>query len=154
MEDYKKLAEEASLLMKGADHLIYVTYPVVKDPKMLMGIMKNIYNSSLKAIDALLAYERSYKRIPIYTEDFYGNLELVKTYCLAKYSLPREFIQIMKDIKEILEEHQKSPVEFRRNDNFIICSDNYRLKSIDVNKVKAYLAGTKPFVEKTARLIK
>lgn len=154
MEDYKKLAQEALMLMKGADHLTYVTYPMVNDSKMLLGIVKNIHDASLKAMAAILSYERMYRRLPVYAEDFYGDLELVKAHCIPRYSLPREFIQIMKDIKQLLEEQKKSPVEFRRKDKFVICSDNYRLKSVDLNKVKTYLTGTKPFVEKVARVVK
>lgn len=153
MENYKKLAQDAVLLMKGADHLIYVTYPMIKDSKMLLGIIKNIYDASLKAMDSILIYERTYKRLPVYAEDFYGNLDLIKLHCMPKYSLPREFIQIIKDIKELLNDHKKSPVEFRRKDSFVIASENYKLRSVDINKVKAYLAGTKPFVEKIARVV-
>ena len=73
--------------------------------------------------------------------------------CLDKYDLSREGFLVLKDLKEILDEHSKSTVEFRRKDSFVICSDNFRLKTLNLVRVKDLIYKSKPFIEKANRMI-
>ena len=68
MEPFELQLEEAKKALKTADHLAYITYPLVTDNKIMLLIAENLYTSVIKAIDAFLNYDRYYKRIPIVPE--------------------------------------------------------------------------------------
>lgn len=153
MEKHEELIKDANKLINTADHFIYTTYPMLKETKLLLTIVKNIHDASVKAMDSVLEYERLYKRISDYPDDFNTKLEILKTKCMRKYSLPREFIQTIRDVRMIVKEHKQSPIEFSRYDKLIICSEDFRTKSISLTEVKGYLSTAKPFIQKTNRVV-
>ncbi len=53
----------------------------------------------------------------------------------------------MQDIKDIIIQHKKSPVEFTRKDSFVICSDDYQMKTISLDKMKNYILHSKSFIQ-------
>ena len=56
---------------------------------------------------------------------------------------------MLKEIKDIIVQHRRSPVEFVRKDRFVICSDNYRIKTISIDQIKDYIAKAKNFIQLT-----
>jgi len=153
MEEYNILMKESLQLLNTADHLAYMTYPMLDDPKLLITIVKNLYNALMKSVEAILIYERTYKRIPGFTDSYSDKMHMFRETCLDKYDLSREGFLVLKDLKEILDEHSKSTVEFRRKDSFVICSDNFRLKTLNLVRVKDLIYKSKPFIEKANRMI-
>jgi len=154
MEKLKLLVEEANNTFKKADHLAYITYPVVKETKLLYIIVENLYAALMKGVEAVLCYERYYKRIPPTIGGFNTELELFKDECIKRYNINRDCILLMTDLKKIIEARKRSPMEFTKNDKFVICSEDYKLKTLDIQKVKAYVDGTRTFIEKVNRIIR
>ena len=56
MEEFQTFLEKAKRHLKVADRMIYVTYPVVKDNKLLMIVMENLFLSLTNAITALMSF--------------------------------------------------------------------------------------------------
>ena len=71
---------------------------------------------------------------------------MFKEKCVGRHNLDKNYIFEIQDIKEIILEHKKSPVEFKRRDSFVICSENYNLKTVNVNDIKKYLNKAKVFI--------
>lgn len=145
MDNFKNLIFEANKSFNTADHLAYVTYPVVNDTKLISLIAEHLFTALTKGMDALLYIERQYKRIPIYPDSFEVKLDLFQK-IISRYGINKDFIILIKELKEILDCKLKSPVEFIRKDKLIMCSETYRLKTItldkikkDVNQVKSYI---------------
>ena len=44
-------------------------------------------------------------------------------------------------------ERKKSPLEFVRKDRFVICSENYRLRTLSIADIRSYLSKAKLFIE-------
>jgi|TARA_Y100000310_G_scaffold186269_1_gene186401 hypothetical protein len=143
MEVLINLIKEANRLYVIADHLTYITYPTVKDNKLLIKILENLYGSLSKAMEAVLYYDRMYKRISPLAEGFMARLSVFKEKCAPRYDFDRDFIVLINDLRTITNYRKKSPMEFSRGDKFVICSDDYKLKTITQEKVKDYLARTK-----------
>jgi len=153
MEEHQKLIQEANRFLLTADHLAYTTYPLVKENKMLLAIVQNLNSALTHAMEAILQYDRLYKRIPPLPSNFDLKLDMFKTKCLTRYSLPRESIQLIRDLKLLIREHEKSPIEFSRKDKFVICSEEYRMRTLNIHKVKDYIVKSKPFIEKATRVL-
>ncbi len=146
MEKLRQLIGEANLNLKRADHLVYITYPLVKEVKLLYKITENIHTALIKAMEAILYYERLYKRIEPVKGDFEYELEMFKEQCARKYNIDRSFLVLIRDLQRIVEERKKSPMEFVRKDKFVICNENYKMHVLNYPKVKNYFEDAKKFI--------
>jgi len=153
MEEFQRLRQEADQALQVADHMLTVTYPLVQDTKLLLSVTINLYKGMTKGVSAILSYERLFKRIPPYPESFYPQLQFFKARCTRRYNLNPEYLQLMEKLHEIVEMHKHSPIEFRRQDKFVICSDNYRLSTITLQQLKEYLAKAKLFIAEVHRMV-
>ena len=153
MEEFQVLRDKALQKVKVADHMLFMTYPLVKDPKLLLSIVENIFASLDYGISALLQHERLFKRIPPFHDTFPSRFEIFKNKMVPKYDLSQGHLKLIRDIKGIISEHKKSPIEFARKDKFVICSPSYSLKTIDINLVKKYIFETKVFVDNINKIV-
>ena len=78
---------------------------------------------------------------------------MFKDKCVKRYELDAEYLKIMRDIKDIIVAHKKSPMEFSRKENFVICSDNYRMRSISANELKVYVEKAKLFIKTVSTIV-
>ena len=153
MEKIQSLVLEANKDVKRADHLIAVTYKLVTDTKLLIIAVENLHKALIKGMGALLRYDLIYKRIPDIPENMINRLQLFKETTAKRYNISSENILLIKDINEIIEKRKESSTEFIRKNKFIIASPNYRLRSLDVNKVKYYVEMTKIFINKVNHVL-
>ncbi len=147
MEKFQELRETARKKIVIAEHMVNVTYPLVKDSRLLMAIAENIFLAMSYAMNALLYYEYVFKRIEHVSESFEEMFHTFKEKCVKKYSIKEEYIKMIRDIKDVIMEHKKSPMEFSRKDRYIICSDNYKLRSISIDQLKSYIPKAKLFIQ-------
>ncbi len=154
MEKFQELRDISNKKIMLADHILTQTYPLLKDPKLLLSIVDNIFLSYSKSIGSLLHYERLFKRIPNFQDNFDNKLVMLRNECAEKYNIKQEDINRIKEIKEIIVQHRKSPVEFVREDRFVICSDDYSMKIIDLIELKNMLANAKEFIDKVNNITK
>ena len=71
-----------------------------------------------------------------------------------RYKLKNEYFTLISDIKEAVLAHRKSPVEFARDGNFVMCSDNYKLKTLSVEQIRKYIEQTKTFLKETSAIVR
>lgn len=147
MEEFQTLTQQANFAFNTADHLAYVTYNLINDNKLIVVITENIYNALMKIMDAILCYERYYKRINLHPDIFETKFEILKNVA-KRYNITREELLLIKDVKELIEHRNKSPIEFARRDKFVICSHDYKLRTLTLIKVKQYIQLTKNLIQK------
>ncbi|MFA5887788.1 MAG: hypothetical protein WC852_03700 [Candidatus Nanoarchaeia archaeon] len=153
MDKLKQLITEANTELKKADHLAYVTYPMIRESKLLYAIAEVLYNSLYKGVEAVLAYERLYKRIPLVPGTFETEIELFKDVS-TRYGFSRSIVLLLLDLRRLVKAKKESPVEFVRKDKFVICDDDYNMSVLDINKIKAYVMDSKEFMEKLNHVMK
>lgn len=137
---------ESKKYLKIADHMLTITYPIVNDPKLLLTVLENLFLALAKSITAILYYERHQKNIPPFHDNFESKFNNFKYYVAPKYNIDSKNINMVEDIKEIIMHHKNSPVEFVRKGVFVICSDDYKIKTLNTNEVKKYIQNTKVFI--------
>lgn len=152
MEKFQELRETAKKKIQLADHILTQTYPLVKDTKLLLVVMENIFLALTNSIGSLLYYERLFKRIPPFQDNFSSKFNMFRAKCIDRYKIDKEHVIFIQDIKDIIVEHKKSPVEFVRKDRFVICSDNYSMKTISVEQIKEHLAKAKLFTNQMGNI--
>ncbi len=152
MEKFQEQREKSKKTIRIADHILTVTYPLLKDPKLLVSATKNIFLAAEQAMDSVLEHERLFKRIPAYQDNFESKFRVFREKVVPRNNLNPEHAKMMMELKDILIAHQKSPMEFSRKEKYVICSDNYDLKTLSEKDLKKHLGNAKIFIEQASLL--
>lgn len=153
MEQYEEAIQKSKKNIAVADHMTFVTYILLKDPKLLVLIMDNVFLALTYSMSALLYYERFYKSIPPFNDTFEPKFMLFKER-IRNYSIGKDYADLIREVKDVVVSHKKSPIEFIRKDRFVICSDNYRMKTISLDDIKKYVTKTKLFIQLVDNILK
>lgn len=147
MEKFLENLEQARATIQTADHLTYMTFPLVKDKKLLLKIVTEIKNAVANCINSILQYEYLYKRISLY-KDSQANFKVFREKCATKYGITSEEIRSILELFEIAEQHKQSPFEFVKDEKVVILSENMHRKTLTVEKTKEFLATAKNILRK------
>ncbi len=153
MEKFQQAREKAVRNLRIADHMLYVTYPLVRDNKLLMSITENIFLALTNAMASVLYYERLFKRVPPFHETFDSKYNLFSEKIVPRYSIDRKYLHYLKTIKDIMIAHRESNVEFSRPEKYVICIEDYKTKTISVTELKDMLKIAKEFVAMCNRIV-
>jgi len=152
MEKFQLLRQESVKNYQVADHLLTVTYPLLKDTKLLLGVTDNMFSALNNAMSSVLYHERLFKLVPLFEDTFESKFNIFRYKCVPRYKINPEYIDLIQEIGEIITLHKRSPIEFKRKDRFIICSKNYQMKGITTYQLKLYLQKTKEFLNLTSNI--
>ncbi len=147
MEKFQENLKDAIRSLQIADHMAYVTFPLVREQRLLLKIFDEIYKSIINCINAILNYEYLYKRINLYKSNK-DNLQTFTEKCAKNYSLNNEQIKKIKEILEINQKHKRSAMEFVKKDRIIILSNTLKTQIIDIQVIKQYLLLAKELLMK------
>ena len=152
MEKFQELREVAKKKLQLADHILTMTYPIVNDGRLLVAVAENLFLALTNTMGSVLYYERLFKRIPPFQDNFSSKFNIFKEYA-GKKDIDAEYLRLIQDMKDIIVKHKKSPVEFTRKDQFVICNGSYKIHTISVNELKDYVAKAKSFLSHTESII-
>jgi len=153
MEQFQEAIEKANQKLKIADHMIFMTYPLVRDNRLLLSIIQNIFLALANAMSSILYYERLFKRIPAFNDNFDAKFTVFRIKCVDRLNIDKKYIKLISEIEDIIIEHKKSPVEFERNNKFVICSSTYRMRTISVEEIKKYITETRMFIQEANNIV-
>jgi len=150
---HQLLSKKASSYFRTADHLTYVTYPLVNDLKLIPTILENINLALLSAMNAALEYERYYKRIAPLPENFDSRYMIFEDKLINKYHIIKKEAQVIRQINQILNNYKNAPIEFSRKDKFVICNHEYRMKTVSMPEIKEFLSQTRTIIAKVSKVV-
>jgi len=154
MESFQILKSQAEEKLKIADHLISTTYSLVKEPKLLVSVIENIYQALDLAMNALLVYEKNFQSIPSYSNTFEERLEVFKRKIVTKHNISNDIVNFIIEVKHTLDEHKKSSVEFIRKEKFVISDNEYNLHTLSIDDVKKTFSKAKHYTDILFKIIK
>jgi hypothetical protein len=146
MEKFQEHLQKADSSLKTADHLVYITFPLIKENRLLKKIVEGIGESAYNTFRAVLEYDYLYKRINLH-QDERDNFETFRR-CSTRFNLTSEEIALIQNIFNLLEKHKESPFEFIRKNRLVMMSENLKTESINLNQLKAYLNQMKAILAK------
>lgn len=153
MEKFHQDIKEAIKSLQIADHMTYVTFPLVNEQRLLLKIFDEIYKSIIGCINAILNYEYMYKRIRLY-KDNQENIRTFANKCSKTYNLNNEQIKKILEIIELNKKHKQSAMEFVKKDRIVILSESLGTKTLDIQKIKEYLLLAKELLMSVNKKIK
>ncbi len=150
---YFQHLETAQQQCDSAWHLLKVTYPSMKEHKLLLGIVGNLSDALQSTVEALLDYELQLNLIPKYNFDWESKFNTFKLKSAVRNRIPDNYILLIKKLKDLLLLHQKSPMEFKRGNKMVICDKEYVCETLSPSNVENYLKETKEFITLIKNLI-
>lgn len=154
-------ADKAKLFVKEAikkttiaSHLIYITYPVIKEKRLFIKILKTIAESLQKGIESALLFENHISKMRI-TRNFDLDYEIFKKdkRLHTLYNLTNEEIKIIENIFLLVKMYSKSVSEFIRNDAFVMMNENLEYKKIVLDDLKKYLFKAQDILNKIKKRV-
>ena len=152
-EKFQTNLKEAIRALQIADHMTYVTFPLVKEQRLILKIFDEIYKSIIGCINAILNYEYLYKRIKLY-RDNNDNMQTFIDKCAKNYTLNNEQIKKIKEILELNKKHKQSAMEFVKKDKVVILSDSLKTQVLTIQIIKQYLLLAKELLMKVNEKMK
>ncbi len=134
--------------------MVGTTYSLVKEPKLLVSVIDNLFQALDLTVTALLEYEKHFKFISTYDKTFEGKMDMFRRKIVTKYGIKNEIIPFILNIKKTLDEHKKSIVEFRKKDIYVISDNDYNLTTLKIEDVKKTLTKTKNYIDELFNIIK
>ena len=147
MEDHLNLIQQAEKAFTTADHLCYVTLPLLKEPKLMITITQNLDSALTNAIQALLNHDHLHKQLQEIPKDFEKQLILFENKIMPKYKISKDVLKTIKDVKNIMKQHKSSAVEFTRKEKYFVCDDKYKMKTLDAEQLKVFVFNTRPLIQ-------
>lgn len=152
--DYISSRNKAEHQYDAAFHLLNVTFPLVKDPKLLMGVIQNISASMEHVMDAILAYELQLRLVPNYGDTFQSKFNLFRYKSVRRHDIPSSHITQMMDLNDLIQLHKKCPVEFQRGNKYVLATKDYKLQVVSIKDIKEYLRNAKEFFDRMEQITK
>jgi len=152
-ELFLELLQQAKKQMQLADHMVFVTYPLVQETKFLLSILGHITNASRFALRALLEYEFLYKRIEAYNKTFTGELNTYKNHIEKRYNFDGKYFRLFQKLTDLEKFDKESPVRFKRGDKYILSTGEYSMSVLDLATVKRYSELAKKFVSEVNSIL-
>jgi len=145
METFKNLVLETNKHYRLADHIANVTYPLIKDSRLLLSMLDNLDKCVKCALDAFLYYEKLNDRISVFPEDLAIKLQVFSKTAAIRHNV-NGFQILVREITETLTKHKESPVEFIKDNRLYMYNREYKARTLDIKDVKLYLLKAKPFI--------
>ena len=152
MQKFLENLQEAERKIQTADHLVYVTYPLIKDKRILLKILTETKNAVASCINSILQYEYLYKRINLY-QDPKVNFETFINKSSKRFTISSIEIKSILELFEITELHKQSPMEFIKDNKVIILTNNSKIHQISIEKIKEFLSLSKNILQKAKNKI-
>ena len=132
--------ERAKKAITNADHLYSVTYKAIGDEKLFLSIINKIYDA-LESSMIYNIYNKTTNR-----EKFTARLVHLRQE--PDNHLSEDDFEFFSLITKLIDEHEKSNVEFARKKSFVIASDDYVLHTLNEKSIDDYIKKAKEIVAK------
>ncbi|MEM3091242.1 MAG: hypothetical protein QXX55_01035 [Candidatus Pacearchaeota archaeon] len=148
MEKFLENLLEAEKNIKNADHMIYVTFPLIKDKRILLKILEEIKNGVLYCITSILQHDFVYKKINLY-KNAKENFNVFVQKSAQNYDITKDEIRMIRELLDLMEKHKQSPFEFIKGNKIIILSNGLKPTILTLEKTKEFLMLGKNLLKKT-----
>ncbi|MEM3127077.1 MAG: hypothetical protein QW331_03355 [Candidatus Woesearchaeota archaeon] len=129
--------------LQAAHQILTTSYPVLKEEKLLLVALNHLFLSFQDGLQILITAKHDVASPSIPTMRKY----------VRKHSLSPLSLIAFQQIQELVRLHKQSPVEFSKNDNFVICSTNYELSVLTQEKLQEFLLILEQFLNSIDRIV-
>ena len=138
------MIEDAKEELKRADHLVFVSLKYTRTIDVIESIIKRLLNASQIAMDSLIDYYISKKKIKERPISFKNQIEVLKK--LVKNDELKEFLDFSVFLFRIDKAEHIKKEEFRKNVALIAVENGDVIAEASINMLKEYYKKTEDFI--------
>jgi hypothetical protein len=143
MDDKEKYFNQSLKSLKIADHIVYVTMPVINDRRLYIKAFLEIYKSVINSINCILFYEGEKLK---FIESESERLQIFLNKYLKNYGFEEDFKQKLTELFGVYFKFKKSEMEFVKNEKFVMLLPGSSTEVLDKKRVKQFLLLAKELV--------
>jgi hypothetical protein len=147
VETIHSILEQAKKELSLADHLLTSTYPLTQDPKILVGVLRNMHKAQDDIMTATIAFFLP-KQLPSKSSSFIVKLGLFRTVAQERNIASNQEISTLEQTHSLFEKHERSTVEFARKKNMVLASESFELQTLSQPQLKTILANSRLLLKK------
>ena len=148
MNKFMEALASAEKNLRTVDHMVYITFPLIKDKRLLLKVIQELKRIITDCITSILQYEYLYKRINLF-RDSQENFRTFTERSAPRYGITRDEIKLIRELFDFVDRHKESPFEFIKDDKLVILSENMKTTTLSLEKTKEFLQLTKEILKKT-----
>ena len=140
-DDY---SDKAKQRIDSANHMLTVSYPLVEDPKILLSVAKNLLKAAEFSIEGAL---HKADNVSNYKDSVDSKYNAFIQNVVPKYDIDKKHIETITNLKEIVQTHEDSSVEFKRDKKFVMADETYELRTLSKKDLQQYLRKTRNLIK-------
>ena len=153
MDNYHELINKAQKEIDSSDHLLFVTYNIVKDSKFVFSVTNQLIDAVKYALEALLEFERKSKLIEPYPKQFNFMVETFKKKVAERREFEEKTLTFLNKLVTMEQTIDTSSLHFRRGDTYVLADEDFGTQSIELQTIKSYFSSAQEFVTKVGDII-
>ena len=154
MESYSEVFRHAKDKLKVADYGVTKIFQMSRDPKVVCSAIHNLHEAQVRALDALLLFERTYKRVPAYPV---GHLEtklrLFSEYCIKRYNLSEDMVKDIRQVALWEMEAKSKPSSLSSDSRLVFSEDGFPSSAVPVKSVREMVVRSGSFLEAVEKVV-
>lgn len=143
--------ERSIARLQTAHHILTITYPSVQSARLLLSATEHIFLAMDYAMNAVLIHQFSQNATHKFNTSFPSRYSTFRLKMAHRLGFANSGIEQLHQLRTILLEHQKSPMEFERNRSLVICKEDYNLTVLSHESVTDFFRIAENFIS-TARI--
>ncbi|RZD31614.1 MAG: hypothetical protein CXT77_01850 [uncultured DHVE6 group euryarchaeote] len=153
MGNYHELINKAQKEINSSDHLLFVTYNIVKDSKFVFSVTNQLIDAVKYALEALLEFERKSKLIEPYPKQFNFMVETFKKKVSERREFDERTLIFLTKLVVMEQTINTSSLHFRRGDTYVLADEEFGTQAIELQTIKSYFSSAQEFVTKVGDII-
>jgi len=150
MEGWQESLKKARQQYDIADHMAYVSFVILKEKRLMIKIVNEMYNSVISLIKAMLVFEAEKRRIRL-SSDSSVNFKTFRERVAGVYLNKTELNNIL-NIMQLEKEHKQSEMEFVKQEKFVILNGE-KYETLTIDKLKEMLSTLKGSLNKISGIM-
>jgi hypothetical protein len=147
MSNINRLLEESERALFAADHMIYISFPLIKDKRLLIKAIQEIKKSVYLFVKAIIEAESFNKKV-LTEEEMKSTFNFLKERITKKYGLNNKDLSLISEIFEISEIYRESSFEFMKSDRVVFLTNDLKPVAISVDKIKEFIIFSKGLLKR------
>lgn len=151
MEDVMELLAKAEHCLRTADHIIYITYPLLKEKMLIKKILDEVYSGIVFIVSAITKYESAYKRAEEKKELKEQFQQFLR--CAPRFNVAPSELRGLSELIGLAERFHSSSIDFVRREKLVFMNNGFRTETVGLDDLKKYLTIAKTVLLKIKKKI-
>lgn len=154
MESFTEAFRQAKDKAKVADYGVNRILAMSRDANVVRSALVNVRDAQERAVDAILLYERVYKRVPAYPV---GHLEtklrLFSQYCIKRYKFTDDIVKDIRLVNEWVRSSEGMPISLSPDNRLVISDGGFQSQSVPLAGIKSMIVKANSFIDSVGKVV-